>query len=113
MKAFGPPGEEMYLNMKAFEENESWYLENSPLLAKDLKIESEIVNTQAFSGVRWGEAAIDSSSDAAPVLAREAQSAEIYVHLIDFDSFFFFSSLVARSKIQAEVHVRVGILRGM
>lgn len=48
IKAFGPPGEEMYLNMKAFEENESWYLDNNPLLAEDLGIESEIVNTQAF-----------------------------------------------------------------
>ncbi|OAA64138.1 NAD(P)-binding domain protein [Akanthomyces lecanii RCEF 1005] len=48
IKAFGPPGEETYLNLKAFEENESWYMDNNPLLAKDLGIESEIVDTQAF-----------------------------------------------------------------
>lgn len=47
-KAFGPAGEELYLNLKAFEENDKWYLDNAPLLAKDLGIESEIVNTENF-----------------------------------------------------------------
>jgi hypothetical protein len=48
IKAFGPPGEELYLNLKAFDENDKWYLDNSPLLAKDLGVEDEIVNTEAF-----------------------------------------------------------------
>lgn len=47
IKAYGSPGEEAYLNLKAFEENPQWYLDNSPLLAKDLGIDNEIVNTEA------------------------------------------------------------------
>ncbi|OKL58254.1 hypothetical protein UA08_06593 [Talaromyces atroroseus] len=47
IKAFGAAGEEMYLNLKAFEENSKWYLDNSPLLAEDLGIEAEVVKTEA------------------------------------------------------------------
>lgn len=47
IKAFGPPGEELYLNLKAFEENPEWYLDNSPLLAADLGIEDQVVKTEA------------------------------------------------------------------
>ncbi|KAJ5579865.1 uncharacterized protein N7459_005850 [Penicillium hispanicum] len=47
IKAYGSPGEEAYLNLKAFEENQEWYLDNSPLLAKDLGIDQDIVNTEA------------------------------------------------------------------
>lgn len=47
VKAFGEPGEEMYGNLKAFEENDRWAFDNSPLSGKDLGIERELVGTKA------------------------------------------------------------------
>ena len=46
-KAFGEPGEELYLNLKAFEENPKWAFDNDPLNGKDLGIEGELVGTKA------------------------------------------------------------------
>ncbi len=46
-KAFGEPGEELYLNLKAFEENPRWAFDNSPLLGKDLGIEKDLVGSKA------------------------------------------------------------------
>lgn len=46
-KAFGEPGEELYSNLKAFEENPRWAFDNDPLLGKDLGIEKELVGTKA------------------------------------------------------------------
>jgi hypothetical protein len=46
-KAFGEPGEELYLNLKAFEENPRWAFDNDPLNGKDLGIERELVGTKA------------------------------------------------------------------
>lgn len=46
-KAFGEPGEELYLNLKAFEENPKWAFDNDPLSGKDLGIEKDLVGTKA------------------------------------------------------------------
>jgi hypothetical protein len=46
-KAFGEPGEEMYLNLKAFKENLKWAFDNNPLSGKDLGIEKDLVGTKA------------------------------------------------------------------
>lgn len=46
-KAFGAPGEELYGNLKAFEENPRWAFDNDPLLGKDLGIEKDVVGTKA------------------------------------------------------------------
>ncbi|KAH8810803.1 NMRAL1 protein [Xylogone sp. PMI_703] len=45
--AFGPPGQEKYFSLKAFEENPRWAFDNNPLLAKDLGIENDVVGTRA------------------------------------------------------------------
>lgn len=47
IQAFGSVGEELYLNLKAFEENPNWAFDNNPLLGKDLGIESQLVGTKA------------------------------------------------------------------
>ena len=47
VKAFGSFGEELYLNMKVFEENPRWVFDNNPLSGKDLGIESQLVGTKA------------------------------------------------------------------
>lgn len=47
VKAFGTFGEELYLNLKVFEENPQWAFDNSPLSGKDLGIESQLVGTKA------------------------------------------------------------------
>ena len=46
-KAFGEPGEELYMNLKAFEENPKWAFDNDPLSGKDLGIEKDLVGTKA------------------------------------------------------------------
>lgn len=46
-KAYGAAGEELWLNLRAFEENPKWYLDNEPLLAKDLGIEGDVISTEA------------------------------------------------------------------
>lgn len=46
-KAFGEPGEELYLNLKAFEENPRWAFDNNALSGKDLGIEKDLVGTKA------------------------------------------------------------------
>lgn len=46
-KAFGGVGEELYLNLKAFEENPRWAFDNDPLLGKDLGIEKDLVGTKS------------------------------------------------------------------
>jgi len=44
---FGAPGEELYLNLKAFEENPRWAFDNNPLSAKDLGIkEGELIGSK-------------------------------------------------------------------
>lgn len=45
--AFGAPGEEIYGNMKAFEDNPKWAFDNNPLSGKDLGIEKDLVGTKA------------------------------------------------------------------
>ena len=47
VKAFGEPGEEFYVNLKAFEENPKWAFDNDPLSGKDLGIEKDLVGTKA------------------------------------------------------------------
>ena len=47
VKAFGPPAEEIYANLQAFEENPKWSFDNNPLTAKDLGIEKLLVGTKA------------------------------------------------------------------
>lgn len=46
-KAFGEAAEELYLNLKAFEENDRWAFDNDPLSGKDLGIEKDLVGTKA------------------------------------------------------------------
>ena len=47
MQGFGEPGKELYLNLKAFEENPRWAFDNDPLSGKDLGIEKDLVGTKA------------------------------------------------------------------
>ena len=47
VKAFGDPGGGIYRNLKAFEENDRWAFDNSPLSGKNLGIKGELVGTRA------------------------------------------------------------------
>jgi hypothetical protein len=42
----GEPGKELYLNLKAFEDNPRWAFDNDPLTGKDLGIENELLSTK-------------------------------------------------------------------
>lgn len=46
-KAFGEAGEELYLNLKCFQDDPRWAFDNNPLVGKDLGIEKELVGTKA------------------------------------------------------------------
>ena len=47
IKAFGVLAEELYPNLKAFEDNPRWAFDNNPLSGKDLGIEEDLVGTKA------------------------------------------------------------------
>ena len=50
---YGEPGEELYLNLKAFQENPQWVFENDPICAQDLGIENEVIDTiEYFKSVK-------------------------------------------------------------
>jgi len=43
---YGAGGEELYLNLKAFEENPRWASDNDPLTGQDLGIEGELLGSK-------------------------------------------------------------------